>query len=67
MSPHSEGPARRVLNWPRGGRPEGIAQGDYIAFMGVLPRKLTPAAGEHVATARLEEGSYCLLNTSRCV
>ncbi|HOC14576.1 MAG TPA: DUF3349 domain-containing protein [Propionicimonas sp.] len=58
MSPHSEGPARRVLNWLRGGRPEGIAQGDYIALMGVLHRKLTTAEVEHVATALLEEGYY---------
>ena len=44
MSPHTESAGRRLVNWLRAGRPEGIAQGDYIALMGVLHRKLTTAS-----------------------
>jgi len=54
MSPHTEGPGHRILNWLRGGRPEGIAQGDYIALMGVLHRQLTTAEVEDVAVSLVE-------------
>jgi hypothetical protein len=54
MSPHTESAGRRLVNWLRAGRPEGIAQGDYIALMGVLHRKLTTAEVESIAVSLVE-------------
>lgn len=31
----------RVLGWLRAGYPEGVPDGDYVALLGVLRRKLT--------------------------
>mgnify|MGYP001344753199 CR=1 FL=1 len=55
MTPHTEGIGRRLVHWLRAGRPEGIAQGDYIALMGVLHRKLTTAEVEDVAVSLVEQ------------
>ncbi|OLT41323.1 hypothetical protein BJF86_15815 [Serinicoccus sp. CNJ-927] len=32
---------RRVVEWLRAGYPEGVPDGDYVALLGVLRRKLT--------------------------
>ena len=55
MSAQHESAARRLVHWLRAGRPEGIAQGDYIALMGVLHRKLTTAEVESVAVSLVEK------------
>lgn len=55
MSSTHDSAGRRLLNWLRTGRPEGVAQGDYIALMGVLHRKLTTAEVESVAVALVEQ------------
>ena len=30
--------AARILDWLRGGYPEGVPSGDYIALLGILPK-----------------------------
>ena len=35
--------AARILDWLRGGYPEGVPSGDYIALLGILHRRLTTA------------------------
>ena len=65
MSPHTESAGRRLVNWLRAGRPEGIAQGDYIALMGVLHRKLTTAEVENIAVSLVERDYDVVKNTAR--
>lgn len=37
----SPGAIARVLGWLRAGYPAGVPQGDYVALLGLLRRKLT--------------------------
>lgn len=36
------GTFQTIINWLRGGYPEGVPQEDYVALLGVLHRSLTP-------------------------
>lgn len=46
----------RVLNWLRGGYPQGVPQQDYIALFGLLHRRLTDTEVTAVAQGLREEG-----------
>lgn len=39
----------RVLGWMRAGYPEGVPNGDYVALLGILHRRLTDAEVESIA------------------
>ena len=41
--------ATRILDWLRGGYPEGVPSGDYIALLGILHRRLTTAEVQALA------------------
>lgn len=44
----------RVLGWLRAGYPEGVPQGDYVALLGILQRRLTAEEVEEIAGALAE-------------
>lgn len=40
---------QRIVGWMRAGYPEGIPDGDYVALLGILHRRLTDAEVEEIA------------------
>lgn len=41
--------AQEVVTWLRGGYPDGVPSGDYVALLGILRRRLSHAELEYVA------------------
>ena len=46
----------RILDWLRGGYPDGVPQQDYVALFGVLSRSCTPEEIEKIALELRHEG-----------
>ncbi len=62
MSAQNPNLIERILNWLRGGYPEGVPQHDYVALFGILRRSCTETEIEKLALELRQEG---LLSTSQ--
>lgn len=44
-----------ILNWLRGGYPDGVPREDYVALLGILHRSLTPTEVEKIVHTLAED------------